>query len=173
MSELNIGPAWRTRRLTAMQAFEMSRDGRDAIVVVGAGIVGVCTAWHLLRRGANVMLIDRDAPGRGCSYGNAGAVGSGSIVPLATPGIMRDALRMIINPAATLRGASHFRCPGNVARTLNRKANRNPERNRCVRDRAAYRPALPLPRRQGARERRNGLDATARPWPSGRAGRAR
>jgi glycine/D-amino acid oxidase-like deaminating enzyme len=76
---------------------------RDAIVVVGAGIVGVCTAWHLLRRGAQVTLIDRDAPGRGCSYGNAGAVGSGSIVPLATPGIMRDALRMLLNPAAPLR----------------------------------------------------------------------
>jgi glycine/D-amino acid oxidase-like deaminating enzyme len=86
-----------------MQAFETSSDGRDAIVVVGAGIVGVCTAWHLLRRGANVMLIDRDAPGRGCSYGNAGAVGAGSIVPLATPGIMRDALRMLLNPAAPLR----------------------------------------------------------------------
>jgi glycine/D-amino acid oxidase-like deaminating enzyme len=81
----------------------MSRDGRDSVVVVGAGIVGVCAAWHLLRRGANVMLIDRDAPGRGCSYGNAGAVGAGSIVPLATPGIMRDALRMLLNPAAPLR----------------------------------------------------------------------
>ena len=48
-------------------------NGRDRIVVVGAGIVGVCTAWHLLRRGADVTLIDRDEPGLGCSYGNAGA----------------------------------------------------------------------------------------------------
>jgi D-amino-acid dehydrogenase len=86
-----------------MQAIEISRRGRDSVVVVGAGIVGVCAAWHLLRRGTNVTLIDRDSPGRGCSYGNAGAVGSGSIVPLATPGIMRDALRMLLNPAAPLR----------------------------------------------------------------------
>jgi glycine/D-amino acid oxidase-like deaminating enzyme len=86
-----------------MQPFEMSRNERSAIVVIGAGIVGVCTAWHLLRRGANVTLIDRDTPGRGCSYGNAGAVGAGSIVPLATPGIMRDALRMLLDPAAPLR----------------------------------------------------------------------
>ena len=35
----------------------------DAIIVIGAGIVGVCTAWHLLRRGADVTLIDRDEPG--------------------------------------------------------------------------------------------------------------
>jgi D-amino-acid dehydrogenase len=86
-----------------MQAIEISRRGRDSVVVVGAGIVGVCAAWHLLRRGTNVTLIDRDSPGRGCSYGNAGAVGSGSIVPLATPGIMRDAMRMLLNPAAPLR----------------------------------------------------------------------
>src|SRR5215468_10746325 len=86
-----------------MQPFEMSRNGHDAVVVVGAGIIGVCTAWHLLRRGAQVTLIDRDAPGHGCSFGNAGAVGAGSVVPLATPGIMRDALRMLLDPAAPLR----------------------------------------------------------------------
>src|SRR4051794_41001794 len=85
--------AWQLRtdqdvRLTRSEhPFEMSRNTHDAIVVVGAGIVGVCTAWHLLRRGTQVTLIDRDPPGRGCSYGNAGAVGPGSIVPLATPGI--------------------------------------------------------------------------------------
>src|SRR5580765_3113618 len=78
-------------------------NGRDAIVVVGAGIVGVCTAWHLLRRGANVTLIDRDEPGRGCSYGNAGALSSGSVAPLAMPGVMRDALSMLLDPAAPLR----------------------------------------------------------------------
>ena len=32
----------------------MTGNGRDTIVVVGAGIVGVCTAWHLQRRGADV-----------------------------------------------------------------------------------------------------------------------
>src|SRR5262249_777042 len=77
--------------------------GRSAVIVVGAGIVGVCAAWHLLRRGANVTLIDRDEPGRGCSYGNAGALSSGSVAPLAMPGVMRDALTMLLDPAAPLR----------------------------------------------------------------------
>src|SRR5258705_5631536 len=81
----------------------MNRSGRNAIVVVGAGIVGVCTAWHLLRRGADVTLIDRDEPGRGCSYGNAGALSCGSVAPLAMPGVMRDALTMLLDPAAPLR----------------------------------------------------------------------
>ena len=53
--------------------------------------------------GANVLLIDRDEPGLGCSYGNAGAVSFGSVAPLAMPGIMGDALRMLLDPAAPLR----------------------------------------------------------------------
>jgi glycine/D-amino acid oxidase-like deaminating enzyme len=80
-----------------------NRNGHDAVVVIGAGIVGVCTAWHLLRRGADVLLIDRDEPGLGCSYGNAGAVSFGSVAPLAMPGVMRDALGMLLDPAAPLR----------------------------------------------------------------------
>jgi len=81
----------------------MNGNGRSRIAVVGAGIVGVCTAWHLLRRGGDVMLIDRDEPGRGCSFGNAGALSSGSVAPLAMPGVMRDALSMLLDPAAPLR----------------------------------------------------------------------
>ncbi len=81
----------------------MTRSGGDAVVVIGAGIVGVCTAWHLLRRGAEVTLVDRDEPGRGCSYGNAGALSCGSVAPLAMPGVMRDALTMLLDPAAPLR----------------------------------------------------------------------
>jgi glycine/D-amino acid oxidase-like deaminating enzyme len=81
----------------------MSRNGRGAVVVIGAGIVGACTAWHLKRRGAEVTLIDRDDPGRGCSFGNAGALSSGSVAPLAMPGVMRDALTMLLDPAAPLR----------------------------------------------------------------------
>jgi glycine/D-amino acid oxidase-like deaminating enzyme len=78
-------------------------NGRDHVVVLGAGIVGVCTAWHLLHCGADVTLIDRDAPGLGCSFGNAGALSCGSVAPLAMPGVMRDALSMLLDPAAPLR----------------------------------------------------------------------
>ncbi len=81
----------------------MIGNGRDTVVVIGAGIVGVCAAWQLLRRGARVTLIDRDEPGRGCSFGNAGALSFGSVAPLAMPGVMRDAVSMLFDPAAPLR----------------------------------------------------------------------
>jgi len=81
----------------------MNGSVSESVVVIGAGIVGVSMAWQLLRRGTNVTLIDRDDPGLGCSFGNAGALSCGSVAPLAMPGVMRDALRMLLDPAAPLR----------------------------------------------------------------------
>jgi D-amino-acid dehydrogenase len=67
----------------------MASDVRHRIVVVGAGIVGVCCAAYLRRDGHDVTLLERDAPGEGASKGNAGALSPGSCVPLAMPGVFR------------------------------------------------------------------------------------
>jgi D-amino-acid dehydrogenase len=71
--------------------------------VIGAGIVGACIALELQRRGIAVTLVDRDAPGHGCSYGNSGAISVGSLAPLAMPGILRTVPRMLADPAGPLR----------------------------------------------------------------------
>ena len=68
-----------------------------AIAVVGAGIVGAAAAYVLCKRGAHVTLIDRAEPGRGCSYGNAGAISPGSVAPLAMPGIAGRAVRLMLD----------------------------------------------------------------------------
>jgi len=44
------------------------------VVMLGAGIVGICTALSLLDRGVPVTLIDKGAPGQETSLGNAGVV---------------------------------------------------------------------------------------------------
>src|SRR5690606_10104178 len=75
---------------------EVHHPTRHAIVI-GAGIVGLSTAYHLIREGWQVTVIERDQPGQGCSSGNAGAVSPGSIVPLATPGILSQVPRMLID----------------------------------------------------------------------------
>lgn len=59
------------------------------IVVVGAGIVGVSSALALLRRGFTVTLLDRREPGRETSYGNAGILSRGSVVPFNNPGLWK------------------------------------------------------------------------------------
>lgn len=73
-----------------------------AIAIVGAGVVGAAIAYTLSRRGAHVTLIDRAEPGRGCSYGNAGALSPGSVVPLALPGIARSLPRLLLDPESPL-----------------------------------------------------------------------
>ena len=79
-----------------------SGHGRRHFTVVGAGIVGVCCAWALLRDGHRVTLIDRDEPGRGCSYGNGGIIQIGACVPVATPGVLRQVPRMLLDPNGPL-----------------------------------------------------------------------
>ncbi|MEI6723258.1 MAG: FAD-dependent oxidoreductase, partial [Betaproteobacteria bacterium] len=61
---------------------------KPRVAVVGAGMVGASIAYALAKRGASVTLIDRDAPGHGCSYGNSGAISPASIAPVAMPGVL-------------------------------------------------------------------------------------
>ncbi len=74
-----------------------SGNGRRAIVV-GGGIVGTCVALSLQREGFDALIIERDAPGEACSFGNAGGMGGGSsVAPLAMPGIVRAAPRLLLD----------------------------------------------------------------------------
>ena len=63
-----------------------------------AGTVGVCCALALQRDGHRVTLIDLAPPARGCSYGNGGLIQTGSVVPIATPGVLRQVPRMLLDP---------------------------------------------------------------------------
>lgn len=78
------------------------RETQLAVAVVGAGVVGSCIALALQKRGAAVTLIDRDEPGRGCSYGNSGAISPGSLAPLAMPGILSSVPGMLLDEESPL-----------------------------------------------------------------------
>jgi glycine/D-amino acid oxidase-like deaminating enzyme len=67
------------------------------VVVIGAGIVGTCCALWIQRHGFRVTLVDRNEPGTGCSSGNAGMFQTGSVTPLATPGILHRVPRMLLD----------------------------------------------------------------------------
>lgn len=68
------------------------------VVVVGAGIVGVATAIWLQRAGHQVTLIDKEGPAAGASFGNAGVLATGSIIPVTTPGLLKKAPKMLFSP---------------------------------------------------------------------------
>jgi D-amino-acid dehydrogenase len=80
----------------------MPRDSARRVAVVGAGIVGVCIAHELRKRGADVTLIDRDEPGNGCSFGNSGAISPSSVAPLAMPGVLASVPAMLRDPESPL-----------------------------------------------------------------------
>ncbi len=77
-------------------------DGGRHVVVIGAGIVGVCTALCLRRDGFQVTLLEREAPGQGASFGNGAMIGEESVVPVATPGILWKAPRLLFDPLGPL-----------------------------------------------------------------------
>lgn len=65
------------------------------VTVLGAGIVGICTALSLAERGISARVIDRDAPGQATSFGNAGVVSPWSVIPQSVPGIWRKIPQLI------------------------------------------------------------------------------
>jgi D-amino-acid dehydrogenase len=76
--------------------------GPRSAVVVGAGIVGLSTAWFLQERGVSVTVVDRTGVAAGASWGNAGWIAPGLAIPLNEPAVLRYGLRSLLNPAAPL-----------------------------------------------------------------------
>ena len=72
-------------------------------IVLGAGIVGVCTALHLQARGVQVILIDRQQPGNGTSHGNAGLIERSSVIPYAFPRALSSLVRYGLNQQSDVR----------------------------------------------------------------------
>lgn len=74
------------------------------IAVIGAGVVGLASAWWLAREGHSVAVLERaEAVGRGASYANGAQLSYSYVAPLAAPGIPRQV------PGWLLRGDSPVR----------------------------------------------------------------
>ncbi len=73
------------------------------VIVLGAGIVGVSSAYAARQRGMSVTLVDRREPGSETSYGNAGILSSGSIFPLNQPSLFGNLPKYLSNRHPALR----------------------------------------------------------------------
>jgi D-amino-acid dehydrogenase len=72
-----------------------------SILVIGGGVVGLCTAYYALQKGHRVTVVERGAPDHDCcSLGNAGLIVPSHFIPLAAPGVVAQGLRMLLNPAS-------------------------------------------------------------------------
>ncbi len=68
------------------------------VIVIGAGSVGVSSAYALASRGRRVMVIDAGRIGEGSSYGNAGLVVPSHSVQVAAPGVITQSLGWLLDP---------------------------------------------------------------------------
>src|SRR5579864_6461496 len=73
------------------------------VAVLGAGIVGTSAGVAAKQRGFSVVVIDRKEPGSETSYGNAGILSSGSILPLNKPSLWSALPSYLANTGAALR----------------------------------------------------------------------
>lgn len=73
------------------------------VIILGAGIVGIATGIHLLRRGRSVTLVDRNAPGRETSFGNAGIIQREGVRPHAFPRDLQTLLQVGLHLSTAAR----------------------------------------------------------------------
>jgi D-amino-acid dehydrogenase len=71
-------------------------------IVLGAGVVGLSTALYLRRANVPVTVIDPLPPASGTSFGNAGLISAGTVVPIALPGMLRKVPGWLTDPTGPL-----------------------------------------------------------------------
>ncbi len=76
-------------------------DG-DGVLIIGGGVIGVCSAYYLQRQGARVTLVEKQDICAGSSYGNSGLVVPSHSVPLTAPGVLGQGLRWMLDPVSPL-----------------------------------------------------------------------
>lgn len=71
-----------------------------SIIIVGGGIIGLSSAYYLLKEGHQVTVIDKSDLTKGTSFVNAGYITPSHIIPLASPGMMAKGIKMMFNSSS-------------------------------------------------------------------------
>ena len=72
------------------------------VIVIGGGIIGLCSAYYLQKEGHHVTIIDKSDMNSGASYINAGYLSPGHIIPLSAPGVMKKGLEWMFDATSPL-----------------------------------------------------------------------
>jgi D-amino-acid dehydrogenase len=75
---------------------------RKSAIVIGAGIVGLSTAFSLSKDGIAVTVVDRDPPGDKASFGNAAGIAVTEVVPASVPGLAWKVPGWLLDPLGPL-----------------------------------------------------------------------
>ena len=66
-------------------------------IIIGGGIIGLCSAYYLQKTGWQVTVIDANDLTDNCSYGNAGMIVPSHFTPLASPGIVTQGIKWMFD----------------------------------------------------------------------------
>ncbi len=80
----------------------VSATAPEHVVVVGAGIIGLSTAWYLQEHGIKVTVVDRGGVASGSSWGNAGWLTPALTLPLSEPSVLTYGIKAMLDPASPL-----------------------------------------------------------------------
>lgn len=83
---------------------------QESAIVVGAGIIGLSIALKLRMDGYQVTVIDKDAPMSGVSFGNAGYLSEANIFPPATPDLVRQLPKLMLDRDGPLVVQARYAC---------------------------------------------------------------
>lgn len=81
----------------------MNSPSAQRICVLGAGIVGLATAWTLAEQGHQVVVVDRQGPGEGTSRANGAQLSYAHVQPLANPAVWRQLPSLLTEADSPLR----------------------------------------------------------------------
>ena len=71
--------------------------------VIGAGIIGTTLAHELRKRGRDVVLIERDQPGQGASFGNMASIAVTEFMPASRPSVWKQIPGWMLDPEGPVR----------------------------------------------------------------------
>lgn len=69
-------------------------------VIIGGGVIGLCTAYYLQKEGHQVTVIDQSSMDQGASYVNAGYISPSHIIPLSAPGVVKKGIAWMFDPSS-------------------------------------------------------------------------
>ena len=72
-------------------------NSKGTVLIIGAGIAGLSSAFYLVKDGWNVTILDKKSDIQNCSYGNAGMIVPSHFTPMAAPGIVAQGIKWMFN----------------------------------------------------------------------------
>lgn len=81
-------------------ARRVSFSEQPSVMIIGGGVIGVCSAYYLAQHGVPVTLLEKDQINAGSTYGNAGLIIPNDSLPIPAPGALTQGIRWLLDSAS-------------------------------------------------------------------------